>query len=203
MPRRPIPIGRNVPQWIGTAIRGRTSHRLRRLLRVHVAGTQAWCPSPRSGTQRHVHLAAERFHAGVDLGVARQRDPVDQEAEGREDGRSREALRGMPRRHCNCYCMTTACSPERRSRQPRQGIAREPSLSPRGPRPGRGPVVGLASRRSEGRSRGPWCTCETSMPSSLPRAGRGRPVAAQGAHARPQDGVGEEPDAAVSSSTVA
>ena len=72
-----VPIGRKVPQWIGTTMRGANSATARAALsRVEVAGAERRAPAPDRQQRDVERRVGELGHPGEQLGVAREVDPL-------------------------------------------------------------------------------------------------------------------------------
>ena len=141
--------------------------RPRRALGVEVARAERRAPAP-DRDQRDVDLPAQRAHAVVDVGVAREPHVVDQEAERvvlGAPGPGRGARRATPARRARSRRRSPAPRPPA-PRAPcrtasRRGSARRRSGGPRS-------CGGDASRRSDGLSKWSWCRCESSTASTGP-----------------------------------
>ena len=192
--------GKNVPQWIGTAMpRLDQRERLGRALGIEVPRAELRPPAP-DRDQGEVERA-QLGHLVEQIGVAGE---VDAQAVPLDDEAERLGLRAQGRPGSRRARRARRAHVRRRSRSVPPGAssvsAAKPSLAASRPAP-TGTTSRVRSRsrsRSEGRSRWSWWTCEMSTASSSSWCARiDRPAdAPQVQHALAQHRVGQDARAA-------
>ena len=175
---RPSACGQYVPQWMGTAARGR----MRRSAWAARSGSR-WRPrpsvgpQPQTGQQRHVDRFAELAHPVEQVRVAGEvdRDPAaDDEAERRRRRTERRPVAGVDGGHGTDRDRADH-RPARRPRSPARHRSRPPASTDR-TRAGTNIGTSRPRWRSDGTSRWSQCRWEmstASMSRSRSRAGTG------------------------------